>query len=143
MAALTQGRNTPEAIGDTREGDVAASAVIHQGALLVRNGAENIEPGHTDTGLVGIGRAEEAVDNTGGSAGDKTVRYRPGVFRFDNSAGADEIDKSHIGSLAYVVDDQTVAATDGSSARSPAGVVEMVDDLGVWVRLDAALTANI
>lgn len=38
------------------------------------------------------------------------------------------------------MDDQTVAKTDNSAARSPAGVVEDVEDAGVWVRMDEALT---
>jgi len=41
-----------------------------------------------------------------------------------------------------VVDDQTVAKTDGTATRSPAGFVDMVDDLGVWVRFDEAMTRN-
>lgn len=142
MAALTQPRNTPELLGSVHHGDVAAGVTIYQGALLCRDAAGNVTPGATATGLVGIGRAEETVDNSGGAAGDATVRYASGVFRFENSGG-DPIDKSHIGGKAYVVDDQTVAATDGTGTRSPAGVIEKVDAQGVWVRLDEALTANI
>ena len=37
--------------------------------------------------------------------------------------------------VCYIVDDQTVAKTDGSSARSKAGTIVNVDDQGVWVRI--------
>ncbi len=140
MAPLTADRNTPRSEGDLRSGLVAASTKVFAGALLMRNAAGNVIEGQTATGLIGVGRAEEQVDNSAGSAGDLTVRYRPGTFRFANSASTDEITIADIGNLAYAVDDQTVAKTDGTATRSPAGIIDDVDDLGVWVRLDEALT---
>ena len=140
MAALTQDRNTPNALGELREGGVAASTLVYAGALLMRNAAGYLIEGQVATGLVGVGRAEERVDNSAGSAGDLTCRYRPGVYRFANSASSDEITIADIGELCWAVDDQTVAKTDGSAARSPAGIVDHVDALGVWVRMDEALT---
>jgi hypothetical protein len=38
------------------------------------------------------------------------------------------------------VDDQTVANTDGTSTRSKAGIVEMIDNQGVWVSFNEAVT---
>ncbi|MBP0483947.1 hypothetical protein [Sagittula salina] len=140
MSALTQDRNTPRAEGDVRRGTVAAAVKIFAGAYLMRNSAGHLVPGQTATGLVGVGRAEEQVDNSGGAAGEKTCTYRPGVFRYANSAGGDEITAADIGAKAFAVDDQTVAKTDGTGTRSPAGVVDDVDAQGVWVRFDAALT---
>lgn len=140
MAPLTQDRNTPRFEGDLREGPVAASQLIFAGALLAVNAAGNIVRGATATGLIGLGRAEERVDNAAGAAADKTVRYRPGTYRFANSAGGDEITKADLGKVCYIVDDETVALTHATNTRSPAGSVEGVDALGVWVRMDAALT---
>jgi hypothetical protein len=105
----------------------------------MRNSSGYVTKGATATGAVGCGRAEERVDNSGGSAGDLDVRYRPGIFRFANSASTDLIGITEIGKPCYVVDDQTVAKTDGTASRSIAGFVEGVDDLGVWVRLDETL----
>ncbi|MBV6636421.1 MAG: hypothetical protein KI788_10995 [Mameliella sp.] len=141
MAALTADRNTPRFEGDIRQGDVAASTLIYAGALVMRDASGNLVEGQTATGLIGAGRAEERVDNSAGSAGDLTCDYRPGIYRFANSAAADEITKAEIGDVCYAVDDQTVAKTDGTSTRSPAGLIEGVDANGVWVRLDEALTA--
>ena len=139
MAALSQDRNTARLQGDVFSGAVAASTTIYAGALVMRNAAGYLIEGQTATGLVGVGRAEERVDNGSGSNGDLSARFRPGIFQFGNSASADEITIAEIGDVAYAVDDQTVAKTDGSSARSPAGIIVDVDAQGVWVRVDEAL----
>lgn len=140
MPPLTEDRNTPRASGDIRVGLVAANTLIFAGALVMRDASGNLIEGQTATGLVGVGRAEERADNSTGSAGDIAVKYRPGIYRFANSSGADEITDADIGSKCFAVDDQTVARTDGTATRSPAGTVDQVDAQGVWVRLDEALT---
>lgn len=140
MVALTKDRNTPRADGDLRQGGVAAATTIFAGALVMRNAAGFLIEGQTATGLVGVGRAEEQKDNSAGANGALSLTYRPGVYRFANSAAGDLIADADIGALCYAVDDQTVAKTDGSSSRSPAGIVDHVDAQGVWVRLDEALT---
>lgn len=137
MAALAAGRNTPELTGELRSGGVAAATKIFQGGIVMRNAAGNLTKGATATGLVGVGRAEETVDNTG-SAGAKSVEYKKGVFRFANSSSTDEITAADIGGPAYVVDDQTVAKTSGTNTRSIAGKIEGVDAQGVWVGFDEA-----
>lgn len=140
MAALAADRNTPEAMDGLRAGPVAASVTICKGALLVRDASGNVKPGVAETGSVGVGRAEERVDNSAGVAGAATVHFRAGVFRFANAAAADEIAAAEIGDVCYVVDDQTMAKTDDTGSRSPAGIVHDVDPQGVWVRCDEALT---
>lgn len=143
MAALTGNRNTPQLLDlapAPRVGAVAAAQKIFAGAIIMRNATGFLVKGATATGLVGVGRAEALVDNTGGAAGDTTAEYAPGVFRYENSATTDEITAADIGSVCYAVDDQTVAKTHATNTRSPAGTVEDVDDLGVWVRFDPALT---
>ena len=140
MPALTADRNTPAALGDARQGDAAASTLIYAGALVMRDASGNITKGATATGGIGAGRAEERVDNTGGAAGAKKVAYRAGTFRFGNSASTDAITKADIGRACWIVDDQTVARTSATNTRSRAGIVDMVDDQGVWVRFDEALT---
>jgi hypothetical protein len=140
MAALAKDRNTARAQGDDRQGGVAASTLIYAGAMVMRNAAGYLIEGQTATALVGAGRAEARADNSAGANGAINVVYRPGTYQYANSAAADEITAAEIGSLCYVVDDQTVAKTDGTSTRSPAGIVDNVDTNGVWVRFDEALT---
>jgi hypothetical protein len=133
---LTRDRNTPRRENDEYGRAVAAGAVIHQGALVVLDADGYAAPGSAATGLTADGRAEEAKDNTGGADGDLTVTVRKGTFRFNNSAGADEIGITDIGSTAYIVDDETVALTDDTGSRSAAGTITDVDSDGVWVRID-------
>lgn len=130
--ALTGDRNTPERSGELMVLAVAAATTIYAGSLVVLN-AGYAEPGSEDTGLIAIGRAEEQVDNSGGDAGDKTVKVKRGVFRFANSGGGDAITAANIGSACYIVDDQTVAKTSDEGARSRAGRIVDVDSAGVWV----------
>lgn len=106
----------------------------------MRTAAGYLTEGAAAAGLVGAGVAEAEADNSGGSAGDVSVRLRSGVFRMANSAAADEITFAEIGDVCVAVDDQTVAKTDGGSSLSPAGIVADVDAQGVWVRFDEALT---
>ncbi len=115
---------------------VAAGKKIFGGALVCLDADGNATPGAAATGLRGAGRCEAFADNSAGGAGAIRVQLRRGIFRWNNSGGGDAIASSMIGSLCYVIDDQTVAATDGSGTRSPAGVVADVDSVGVWVSMD-------
>ena len=54
-------------------------------------------------------------------------------FPFKNSTSTDEITRAEIGDNCYIIDDETVAKTDGSSARSIAGKIVDLDSAGVWV----------
>lgn len=132
--ALTADRDTPERAGVDFSFPVAAATKIYAGALVALNAAGDAVPGATATTLTAVGRADEQVDNTG-AAGAKTVAVRKGVFRFDNSAAGDAITKAEIGDSAYIVDDETVAGTDGTGTRSVAGTIVDVDADGVWVEI--------
>lgn len=134
MAALTKDRQTPERSGKEFSFPVKASTQIFAGSIVVL-AAGLAEPGKAATGLIAVGRAEAHADNRNGGNGDIDVPVRAGVFRFDNSASADLITRADIGADAWIVDDQTVAKTDGSATRSKAGRIVDVDDLGVWVQL--------
>lgn len=141
MVALTADRNTPELQPVEREGLLGASQSIFTGSILMRNASGHLIKGATATGSFGVGRAEKRGAST--TAGVTSQRYRPGTFRFANSAAGDLIATADIGAACYIVDDQTVAKTNGTSTRSPAGIIDGVDALGVWVRFDEALTRAI
>ncbi len=138
MVALTSERNTRNRIGDLRVEPMAATVKIWSGSLIMRNAAGYLTKGATATGCVGVGRAEKTVDNTG-AAGAASVEYRLGSFLFANSASGDLITIADIGKACFIVDDQTVAKTDGTGTRSRAGIVDAVEATGVWVRMDEAL----
>ncbi|QWR76297.1 hypothetical protein [Candidatus Magnetomonas plexicatena] len=134
MAALTADRNTVSRSGDMLQLEAAAGKTIYQGALVAVDASGYATPGATATTIRGVGRAEAYVDNSGGSAGDKVVSVSKGVFAYGNSASSDEITRADIGKDCYIVDDQTVAKTDGTNTRSIAGKVFDVNSNGVWVK---------
>lgn len=132
--ALTQPRATKARHSGRWTYPVAAGAKIYQGAIVVLD-AGYAKPGATATGLIALGRAEETVDNTSGAAGAASVPVERGVFYLDNSA-TDAIAQADVGKSAYIVDDETVAKTNGTNTRSTAGIIRAVDTYGVWVEFD-------
>lgn len=88
-----------------------------------------------------VGASLHGADNTGGADGAKEIDVWPGKCGpWNNSAAGDAITSAHIGELAYAVDNQTVALTDGSGARPVAGIIWNVDDKGVYIDIDWAVT---
>lgn len=132
--ALSRDRNTHEREGHTLELPVAAATQIHAGSLVVVGAAGFAAPGSTALNLRAAGRAEVAVDNSAGANGAETVKVRRGCFKFRNS-GADPVGVAHVLGDCYIVDDETVAATDGAGTRSRAGKVLAIDSDGVWVEI--------
>lgn len=131
--ALSADRATQEKDGKVIFLPVAAGVKCYAGGIAVVNGGY-AEPGATATGLKYVGMFEETVDNTGGADGDVNVPVRRGkAFKWGNSASADEITAADIMSDCYIVDDETVARTSGTSTRSAAGKVIGVESDGVWV----------
>ncbi|WP_067734484.1 hypothetical protein [Novosphingobium naphthalenivorans] len=135
MAALTEARLTKERDGTTFGRGVAATKIIHEGALVCLSATGFATPGATATTLTADGIALQSVDNSAGADGDLTVEVKRGTFQFANSAAADAITAAEIGDTAYIVDDQTVAKTDGTGTRSAAGKIVDVDAQGVWVKI--------
>lgn len=141
MAALAADRATKYRNGDDFNYPVKASVVCYAGAIAVLDGAV-VAPGRTATGLKVVGMFPRRV--TGGAT-DGAVRaeVQRGVFQFGNSASTDEITLgstdeitlADVGGDCFIVDDQTVAKTNGTSTRSRAGVIRDVDAGGVWVEM--------
>lgn len=134
MAALTTARNTPERTGDVFGVPVKASVKAIQGGIAVLN-AGYAAPATVATTLIALGRFEETVDNSAGANGDLTVKIKRGIFKFGNSSAGDLIAQADVGADCYLVDDQTVAKTNGTSTRSRAGKIVAVDSDGVWVQI--------
>ena len=132
MVALTQDRDPQRRDGVVYEDPMAANVTIYIGALVCLDAAGNATPGAVATTLKARGVAQERKTN-GAAAGAETIRTFPGKFRFANSAAGDLITRADIGGTAYIVDDQTVAKTNGGNTRSAAGIIKQVDAQGVWV----------
>jgi len=136
VTAATKNRNTPSRAGLARGYLIAASVHAFAGAIAVLNASGFVEPATTATGKIAVGRFNRELDNTSGTNGADTIVVERGCFRFANSAAADEIALTDVGQLCYLVDDQTVALTDDTGARSIAGIIDHVDENGVWVMID-------
>lgn len=131
MAALTTERSTTRRNGTSLSLLIAANKKIYAGSIVARDAAGRATPGATATDILGVGRAKETVDNTGGPADAAPVEIEKGIFCFSNSA-TDPVVKADIGNDCYIVDDQTVSHTDTN--QSVAGKVFDVDANGVWVQ---------
>lgn len=129
--ALTSDRNTPMRGIGLLALAVAAGTRIYAGSLVVVDANGFATPGKVGTGLGYAGRAEESVDNTGGAAGAVRVPVRRGeAFKWANDG---TITQAQLFKTAYVVDDQTVGATDDTGKRSAAGRITGIDADGVWI----------
>jgi hypothetical protein len=134
MTALSADRNTPKRDGKQFKYPVLAATKIYAGSIVVLDTNGWAKPGVTATGLICVGVAQETVDNTSGASGDLYVLVEQGVFRLANG---ESVTKTAIGDLAYITDDQTVAAV--STGKSVAGYFVDVDTLGVWVKIEAGV----
>ncbi len=85
---------------------VAASVRIFSGGMVALNAAGDAIPA-IPTGTVMRGVALAEADNTTGAAGDATVEIERGPFLVASNGS---IDRTHIGTDVYVVDDNTVGA---------------------------------
>lgn len=134
--ALSANRNTVERANNLFHFPVAASTKIYQGSLVCINASGLAVPASTSTTLKCVGRAEQLADNSVGLASAINIQVKRGCFKFANSASADLIALKDIGTNAYLVDDQTVALTNGTNTRSIAGIIRDVDsDGGVWIEI--------
>jgi hypothetical protein len=134
MPAAIQSRDTQKRNGDNLGGPLAAAVYCFAGTLACLNAANTITKGATSTALRVIGVFTTDFDNTAGVAGAVTAKVeRDGWYLLANSAAADQITLSDVGADCFMVDDQTVAKTNGASTRSIAGVVRDVDTRGVWI----------
>lgn len=133
MTAITTDRNTPYKDPFILSVPLAAGVIVLAGTMAVANADGFGEMATTADDLTYLGRFDEAVDNSTGDDGDKKAQVRrKKVFAWENH-GADPVTQAGLGQLCYIVDNQTVAATDGTGTRSAAGIVLAIDDDGVWV----------
>ncbi|WP_286694981.1 hypothetical protein [Spongiibacter sp. UBA1325] len=136
MTAATKNRNTPSRASTSRGYPVASGVHALAGTIAVLSATGFAEPATTATGKITLGCFDHECNNTNGPDGGATANVKRGYFRFENSLAADEITLTDLGQTCYLVDNQTVAKTDGTGTRSIAGIVDDIDDQGVWVLLD-------
>jgi hypothetical protein len=134
MAALTSDRFTDRKLGgreNLRNFPVAAATQIYKGALVALNSSGNLVPGSASTTLTAVGTALENINNSAGLSGALRCEVSTAPAGFVTATGGgDDIAGDDIGAACFIVDDQTVALTDGTGTRSPAGTVFDIGDSG-------------
>lgn len=133
MTALATHRDTPMMGGGGMIYSLphGSAVTIYRGALVVVDASGTVKPGTTATALKAAGRAEKSTAEDGAVA-----QFRRGTFLFENSASTDLITNASYGDDVYIVDDQTVAKTNGTATRSVAGKCRGVHASGrVWVEI--------
>lgn len=136
MTALAQERLTDfyGSYPARRTVDVKAATKIYSGAMVAIDSSGNAMPaGLLSGGSVRvIGVAAGTADNSAGAAGAIKVEVLVGQFKLINNPG-ELVTKASVGAQCFVLDDQTVSLTNGTSTRPPAGIVQQVDTDGVRV----------
>lgn len=129
MAALTTDRETQQKEAGVKSFPVAA-VKIFKGSLVGINASGFAAPAADTANFRVVGVAREFVDNTGGAAGDLSIRVVSGrYYRF----AASSITQAMVGQTMYVVDDQTFDDAIGTNAI-PAGVlVEFISATEGWL----------
>ncbi|MXP50778.1 hypothetical protein FD733_19875 [Pantoea sp. Eser] len=144
MAATTTPRNTPWRDCILTPVPVAKGEVIPEGAIVCISADGYAVNGKAGTALKYAGCAAETVNNKEGADGDCAINVRSHkAFRWDNDGS---ITQASLLERAYILDNQTVTATDGSAAASDdgktpakeaayskAGTIIMIDADGVWI----------
>ncbi len=106
----------------------AANQVFFAGGVVIIKTDGFAYVGVTGTGQLIPGVCAFDLDTTGLADGAKDVILTGGTIGvFENSANADLIAEDDIGKRCYLVDDETMALTNGGSTRSDAGMVFDVD----------------
>ncbi|WP_349295244.1 hypothetical protein ABEB22_18350 (plasmid) [Thioclava sp. 'Guangxiensis'] len=125
MTALA--KNTPRTrvgLGERFVDPVAAATVIYAGSMVALDASGDAIPA-IPTGTVMRGVALSEADNETGAAGDVSAQIERGPFLVANDGS---LDRTHIGTEVFVVDDNTVGAAGTLVAGKlldvlPAGVV--------------------
>lgn len=131
MAALTQnvGRlrlGQPIATG---RGPAASSVTFRQGSILMTNAGGYVTVGATATGqfVRGICTTPKTSPASNGAV---EVAWEEGDFELESGTAGDAITVANIGDTVYIIDDNTVGATDGGATRSAAGKLVAISPNG-------------
>lgn len=137
MALLAQDRLVKTAQMDNVQGGiiidyaVIADDIIYKGAMLEIIAAGHVGPLSSGTDVDFAGLALEKVDNSGGSAGDKTVKTLVGGYLVDNVASATI---ASIGDICYAADDQTLTVV-GTNNQAVGWIVQFVSGTECIVKM--------
>lgn len=133
MTATSSDRMTAHKDGELIAVPIAAATKVLAGTIACANATGFAVGGDTALNLTYIGTFDETIDNLAGGDGAAQVMVRRGkAFHLAND-GTDPVTQAGLGKPCYIVDNQTVAATDGGGTRSASGIVLGIESGGVWV----------
>ena len=122
MTALANDRDTASYVPQEVFSYKTKGATTYYAGGLVNSDASGFLVKATDTASHKcVGRAEEAKTSIAGDGND-LLRVGNGIFEFATSGGS-AIVQADVGRLCYVLDDQTVVKTGGTSNAVVAGKV--------------------
>ena len=132
MTALTTGANRSYELGDINQLPIKGGSVIYEGAAVGGNSS-----GYAKSIVSGdkfVGFADEHIDNSSGSDGEKTIRLRKkGSILLEISG----ITLADINKSVYATDDNTFTLSDSSSVYI--GQISRIDSSGLaLVEFDVA-----
>ncbi|MGI4791373.1 MAG: hypothetical protein ACRYFS_21300 [Janthinobacterium lividum] len=133
MTALTNSFDARRKDGALVLYPLGAGVHIYKGGLVTAAPATGlVQPASDSAGLIFVGVAYEGADNTGGTAGAKSIRVlKSGVFTYAK-AGAVQTD---VGKTAFAVDDATVS-TAATTDNIACGTVVGASGTSVQIRID-------
>lgn len=110
-------------------GPAAASVTFYQGSIVMTNAG-----GYVTVGATATGQFVRGVCTTGkvspASNGAVEVAWEEGDFEFASGTSGDALTVANIGDTVYIIDDNTVGATDGGATRSAGGKMIAVSPNG-------------
>ncbi|WP_158780713.1 hypothetical protein [Pantoea sp. BAV 3049] len=142
MTAITAPRDTPFRDCILVPLPVAKGESIPMGAIVCVNSEGYAVNGKADATLKYAGCADESVDNSAGENGAQFINVRANkAFKW---ASDGTITQTNLLDRAYILDNQTVTATDGSAAadgdtpavkasHAKAGSIILIESDGVWI----------
>lgn len=122
-AALSAARDTKAKSNLRLNVGVKTGVTIYAGGLVAVDATGYAIPASDATGLTILGRATKTVAGGSEASGTYNMDVEQGVYWYASDAGTKS--KTKIGSILYVVDDQTVSATNSGTYAVVAGI--MVD----------------
>lgn len=130
MALLTADRNTSSKEVGLKSYPVAVD-IIYKGSMVCIDSSGYLVPASDTSGLSNVvGVADENVDNSGGSAGDKNCRVRQARAHL---FAASSIVQANVGDTMFVVDDQTFDNNDPGNGIRAGILVEFVSSTSGWI----------
>jgi hypothetical protein len=117
---------SPIAVG---RGPAAASITFYEGSILMTNAGGYVTVGATATGQFVRGICTTAKVSPA-SNGAVEVGWEEGDFELESGTAGDAITVANIGDTAWIIDDNTVGATNGGATRSEAGKIVAISPNG-------------